>query len=62
MISIETVLILGFVALVGALIISTNLAIKLSLENDMLKKLLGEVCKDVKDDFKLGWRNRNKRS
>lgn len=62
MISIETVLILGFVALVGALIISTNLAIKLSLENDMLKKLLGEVCEDVKDDFKLGWTRRNRRS
>ena len=46
MISIETVLILGFVALVGALIISTNLAIKLSLVNDRLKLLLGREGKD----------------
>ena len=46
MISLETVLILGFVALVGALIISTNLAIKLSLENDRLKLLLGKEGKN----------------
>ena len=46
MISIETVLILGFVALVGALIISTNLAIKLSLGNDRLKLLLGREGKN----------------
>ena len=46
MISIETVLILGYVALVGALIITTNLALKLSLENDRLKLLLGKEGKN----------------
>ena len=46
MISIETVFFFFFVASVGALIISTNLAIKLSLENDRLKLLLGREGKN----------------